>query len=100
MCVAPRKKNRHRAVSQQNRQTNGIGFITAVTTSSANPTHYLQQLLEATTGTTVTNSGSASLGLVPTANSPQMNIIILIQACIGRTPIFNSMLYKSRKINT
>ena len=39
-----------------------------------------------------------SLGLVPTENSPQMNIIILIQACIGRTPIFNSMLYKNRKI--
>jgi len=47
-------------VSQQNHQTNDIGFITAVTTSSANPTHYLQQLpLEATTDTTVTNSGSA-----------------------------------------
>jgi len=58
MCVAPRKK-RHRAVSQQNHQTNGIGFITAVATSSAYPTHYLQKLLEATTGTTVTNSGSA-----------------------------------------
>jgi len=52
-------KKRHGAVYQQNHQMNGIGFITAVTTSSANQTHYLQQLhLEATTGTTVTNSGS------------------------------------------
>jgi len=58
LCVAPGKK-RHRADSPQNHQTNGIGFITAVTLSSANPTHYLLQLLEATTGTTVTNSGSA-----------------------------------------
>jgi len=51
VCGATKK--RHRAVSQQEHQTNDIGFITAVTTSSANPTHYLQLQLEATTGTIV-----------------------------------------------
>jgi len=42
---ATKEKKPHRAVSQQNHQTNGIGFITAVATSSANAAHYLQKLL-------------------------------------------------------
>ena len=85
MCVAPRKK-RHRAVSQQNHQTNGIGFITAVTTSPANPTHYLQQLLEATTGTTVTNSGSAFAGPSAHCNFTTKQHYNYRQHCAQRKP--------------